>query len=40
VAQDCDAEVRAVTVANHGGRPRELDLTSYAKGSRRTAAST
>jgi cellobiose phosphorylase len=31
VARDCDAEVRVVTVANHGGRPRELDLTSYAE---------
>ena len=31
VALDCDAEVRAVTVVNHGGRPRELDLTSYAE---------
>jgi cellobiose phosphorylase len=31
VAQDCDAEVRLVTVANHGSRPRELDLTSYAE---------
>jgi cellobiose phosphorylase len=31
VAQDCDAEVRVVTVVNHSGRPRELDLTSYAE---------
>jgi cellobiose phosphorylase len=31
VAPDCDAEVRVVTVVNHGGRPRELDLTSYAE---------
>jgi cellobiose phosphorylase len=31
VAPDCDAEVRVVTVANHGDRPRELDLTSYAE---------
>jgi cellobiose phosphorylase len=31
VAQDCDAEVRVVTVVNHGDRPRELDLTSYAE---------
>jgi cellobiose phosphorylase len=31
VAPDCDAEVRVVTVANHGGRPREFDLTSYAE---------
>jgi cellobiose phosphorylase len=31
VAQDCDAEVRVVTVANHSGRPREFDLTSYAE---------
>jgi cellobiose phosphorylase len=31
VAHDCDAEVRAVTVVNHGGRPREFDLTSYAE---------
>jgi cellobiose phosphorylase len=31
VAPDCDAEVRVVTVANHGGRPRELELTSYAE---------
>src|SRR5262249_52188838 len=31
VAQDGDAEVRLVTVVNRGGRPRELDLTSYAE---------
>src|SRR5262249_50692269 len=31
VAPDCDAEVRVVAVANHGGRPRDLDLTSYAE---------
>jgi cellobiose phosphorylase len=31
VAPDCDAEVRVVTVVNHGGRPHELDLTSYAE---------
>jgi cellobiose phosphorylase len=31
VAQDCDAEVRVVTVVNHSGRPRSLDLTSYAE---------
>jgi cellobiose phosphorylase len=31
VAPDVDAEVRVVTVINHGGRPRELDLTSYAE---------
>jgi cellobiose phosphorylase len=31
VAPDCDAEVRVVTVANHGGRPRDFDLTSYAE---------
>src|SRR6516225_5181263 len=31
VAQDCDAEVRVVTVVNHTSRPREFDLTSYAE---------
>jgi cellobiose phosphorylase len=31
VAQDREAEVRVVTVVNHGGRPREFDLTSYAE---------
>src|SRR6516165_3602788 len=31
VAPDCDAEVRVVTVVNHGGRPREFELTSYAE---------
>jgi cellobiose phosphorylase len=31
VAQDCDAEVRMVSVANNGDRLRELDLTSYAE---------
>jgi cellobiose phosphorylase len=31
VAQDCDAEVRVVTVVNHGGGPRELELTTYAE---------
>src|SRR5262249_53865941 len=30
-APDCDAEVRVVTVVKHGGRPREIDLTSYAE---------
>ena len=31
VARDHDAEVRLVTVVNHDGRSRELDLTSYAE---------
>src|SRR5215467_3983078 len=31
VAPDCDAEVRVVTVINHSGLARELDLTSYAE---------
>jgi cellobiose phosphorylase len=31
VARDCDAEVRLATLVNHGGRPRQLDLTSYAE---------
>jgi cellobiose phosphorylase len=31
VAQDHDAEVRLVTLVNHGDRARELDLTSYAE---------
>src|SRR5260370_10690343 len=31
VAQDCDAEVRVVTVVNHSARPREFHLTSYAE---------
>ena len=29
VAPDQDAEVRLVTLVNHGVRPREFDLTSY-----------
>jgi cellobiose phosphorylase len=31
VSPDHDAEVRVVTVVNHGTRPRDLDLTSYAE---------
>ena len=31
VAPDADAEVRAVTLVNHGSRPREVELTSYAE---------
>jgi len=31
VAPDRDAEIRLVTVINHGGRPRNVDLTSYAE---------
>jgi cellobiose phosphorylase len=31
VSQDHDAEVRMVTVVNHGKRPRHLDVTSYAE---------
>jgi cellobiose phosphorylase len=31
VATDHDAEVRLVSLANHGERPRQLDLTSYAE---------
>ena len=31
VAREHDAEVRLVTLVNHGGRARELDLTSYAE---------
>jgi cellobiose phosphorylase len=31
VVPDADAEVRAVTLVNHGGRARELELTSYAE---------
>ena len=31
VAPDHDAEVRVVTLVNHGDRPREFDLTSYAE---------
>jgi cellobiose phosphorylase len=31
VARDHDAELRLVTLVNHGGRARELDLTSYAE---------
>ena len=31
VARDHDAEMRLVTLVNHGGRARELDLTSYAE---------
>jgi cellobiose phosphorylase len=31
VSPDHDAEVRLVTVVNHGKRPRDLDITSYAE---------
>ncbi|HVK14745.1 MAG TPA: glycosyl transferase family 36, partial [Gemmataceae bacterium] len=31
VAPDHDAEIRAVTLVNHGGRPCDLDITSYAE---------
>jgi cellobiose phosphorylase len=31
VSPDHDAEVRVVTVVNHGDRPRDLDVTSYAE---------
>ena len=31
VSPDHDAEVRMVTVVNHGNRPRDLDITSYAE---------
>ena len=31
VVPDQDAEVRRVTITNHGSRPRMLDLTSYAE---------
>ena len=31
VSPDHDAEVRLVTLVNHGDRPRELELTSYAE---------
>src|SRR4029450_2516860 len=31
VMPDADAEVRAVTLVNHGCRPREFELTSYAE---------
>ena len=31
VVPDADAEVRAVTLVNHGRRPREFELTSYAE---------
>ena len=31
VAPDADAEVRAVTLVNHGSQPRELELTSYSE---------
>ncbi len=31
VSPDHDAEVRLVTLVNHGDRPRDLDLTSYAE---------
>ena len=31
VVPDADAEVRAVTLVNHGRRHRELELTSYAE---------
>src|SRR5262249_56563308 len=31
VARDHDAEVRLVTLVNHGSRARELELTSYAE---------
>jgi cellobiose phosphorylase len=29
VAADADVEVRRITLTNHGGRPRTLDVTSY-----------
>ena len=31
IASGHDAEVRVFSLANHGGRPRDLDLTSYAE---------
>ena len=31
MAPDADAEVRAVTLVNHGSRPREVELTSFAE---------
>ena len=31
VSPYADAEVRAVTLVNHGGRPREVELTSFAE---------
>ena len=31
VPPDADAEVRAVTLVNHGSRPREVELTSFAE---------
>jgi cellobiose phosphorylase len=31
ILPDADAEVRAVALVNHGSRPRELELTSYAE---------
>ena len=31
VVPDADCEVRAVTLVNHGSRPRELELTSFAE---------
>ncbi|HME90304.1 MAG TPA: carbohydrate-binding protein, partial [Myxococcaceae bacterium] len=31
VMPDADSEVRAMTIVNHGNRPRELELTSYAE---------
>jgi cellobiose phosphorylase len=31
IASSHDAEVRVFSLANHGGRPRDLDLTSYAE---------
>jgi cellobiose phosphorylase len=31
VAADADAEVRRITLTNHGGLPRTLDVTSYAE---------
>ena len=31
VVPDADCEVRAVTVVNHGNRPREVELTSFAE---------
>src|SRR6516165_3639751 len=31
VASGHDAEVRVVSLANHGGRPRQLEITSYAE---------
>ena len=31
VAQDVDAEVRSITITNHGDSAREIDVTSYAE---------